>query len=330
MRGRRTILNFDNFISELYAIDGSIDQGCPLSVILYTFYNSDLLDSGDKKRKVTPVGSMDDVTVVVEAATMALIQDKLRWYMTWEEGAQTWSREHNSAYFVDKLAVMNCNCKDKDIGPGLNLGDETVPAMDCHPFLGALIDRQLQFHQQVAWAHTKGLQWIVVIKRMAKSQHGLSMDVVQCLYLTVTVLSMLYAADVFLTPLRKDPGKKRTKGSVGAIRKLKTVQRQALLAMECVMRSTATNVLEVHTDLLPFHLQVNKLCFQATAHLSTLPSTHPLSPHIARFSSQYVKSYRSALHELFGAYGQWLLPKTIEKIAPVRRYTRWTPGHTVE
>ena len=124
LRGRKTILTFDDFISELYAIDSGIDQGCPLSVILYAFYNSDLLDSGDKKRKVTPVGSMDDVAVVAVAATTVLTHDKLRWYMTREGGAQTWSKEHNSAYSVDKSAVMNCSRKDKDVGPGLTLGDD--------------------------------------------------------------------------------------------------------------------------------------------------------------------------------------------------------------
>ena len=330
LRGRRTILTFDDFVSELYAIDSGIDQGCPLSVVLYVFYTSDLLDSGDKKRKVTPVGSMDNVAVVVVAATMDLAHGKLCWYMMCDGGGQTWSEEQNSTYSVDKSAVMNCNCRNKNVGPGLMLGEEVVPATDCHPFLGALIDCQLRFHQQVARAVAKGSQWVTVIKRMAKSRHGLSMEVVRRLYLTVAVPSMMYAADTFLTLLWKVPGKKNTKGSVGAIRKLAAVQRQALLPMAGAMRSMATDVLEVHANLLPFHLLVDKLCFQATAHLCTLPRTHPLSPHITRASSQYVKSHRPALHELFGVYGQWVSPKTMEKIKLVRHDPRWRPSHTVE
>ena len=47
LEGRHTCLVFDNFILDLFEILSGINQGCPLSVILYAFFNSDLIDSAD-------------------------------------------------------------------------------------------------------------------------------------------------------------------------------------------------------------------------------------------------------------------------------------------
>ncbi|KAF8583177.1 hypothetical protein K439DRAFT_1306803, partial [Ramaria rubella] len=44
MRGRTTILRFDDFTSQPLVIANGCDQGCPLSVFCYLFYNADLLD----------------------------------------------------------------------------------------------------------------------------------------------------------------------------------------------------------------------------------------------------------------------------------------------
>jgi hypothetical protein len=44
LKGRRTRMKFDNFLSELIFIFNGIGQGDPLSMILYILYNADLLE----------------------------------------------------------------------------------------------------------------------------------------------------------------------------------------------------------------------------------------------------------------------------------------------
>jgi hypothetical protein len=46
---RRTKLCFDDHLSDLVKINNGIGQGDPLSMILYLFYNTDLLDIPTRK-----------------------------------------------------------------------------------------------------------------------------------------------------------------------------------------------------------------------------------------------------------------------------------------
>ena len=44
LTGHKTRLKFDDFMSDWFKLDNSIGQGDPLSMILYVFYNTDMLD----------------------------------------------------------------------------------------------------------------------------------------------------------------------------------------------------------------------------------------------------------------------------------------------
>ena len=50
------------------------------------------------------------------------------------------------------------------------------------------------------------------------------------------------------------------------------------------MRSTATDLLDAHADLLPIRFTLEKHSFNATLQLLSLPPDHPLHPHIHRAS----------------------------------------------
>ena len=97
------------------------------------------------------------------------------------------------------------------------------------------------------------------------------------------------------------------------MKKLAGVQRQALLTMTGGMRSTATDVMEAHAEVLPFDLLIDKLCCRAAIRLCTLPASHPLAPHLGR-AARYVKRHRSALHELLNAYTDFISVKGTETV----------------
>ena len=101
---------------------------------------------------------------------------------------------------------------------------------------------------------------------------------------------MLYAADIFLTP-QQNVGKRANgeHSSQAAINKLASIQRRAALMITGAMKTTATDVLEVMANLIPFHLLVEKYRHRAAVRLATLPKSHPLHKPVANAASRLVK-----------------------------------------
>ena len=321
LRERRTCLKFDDFESILFDIESGIDQGCPLSVILYGFFNTLLINSAQHKNGEIAVGSMDDVALIVTGRTFAETHEKLRIFFSRPGGADEWSLSHNSHFSLDKFGLLNLTRRISDpLGPPLELGNATIQPSTHHRFLGVLVDNRLRFHQQVAAALGKGLTWVATLQRLARSQYGLAPALIRHLYLAVAIPSMLYAVDTFITPLHKPDGTRRSSGSVGAVKKLSRVHREALILITGAMRTTATDIMNAHADLLPFPLLIDKLCHRATVRMCTLPATHPLASHVRSAAARCVKRHRSQLHELMRAYVDPDTPTLMEKIQPIRHH----------
>ncbi|PSR73744.1 hypothetical protein PHLCEN_2v10434 [Hermanssonia centrifuga] len=329
MTSRRTVLCFDDFKSSQFEIKGGLEQGCPLSVILYQFYNSELLEGANRKNGEIATGNIDDVAVVAIANNFDDTHEILRSFMTRRGGAFQWAEEHNSTFSVGKFGLLNCSRVLGDLGPTLKLGQTTIKPAKTHKFLGILLDNKLKWQAQTERARDKGLQWLTHFRRMANVKHGISLRISQRLYFMIAIPSMLYAADVFLTPIRAGthPSNKRT-GSVSAITRLSSVHRQAAMMMTGAMRTTATDVMEIHANILPFPLLIDKLCHRAFARLCTLPETHPLQPLVNRAAKHYPRRHRSAIQELAHLFN--LAPGAIETITPARYSPYWKPGHATE
>jgi len=96
------------------------------------------------------------------------------------------------------------------------------------------------------------------------------------LYTAVTILKMTYAIDVWLTLPRNGKEQRGAPDSVVMTNRLVSLQRSATLAITGAMRTTATNVLDLHTGLLPMRLALHRLCHWATLRIASLPEEHPL------------------------------------------------------
>lgn len=92
---------------DLFDIISRIDQGCPLSVILYSFYNSLLLDSAWSLLGELPVGSMDDVALIAIGYTFVEMHAKLTDFFLHPGSTNEWSETYNSTYSLDKFGLLN-------------------------------------------------------------------------------------------------------------------------------------------------------------------------------------------------------------------------------
>ena len=108
LTGRKTKLSFDDFMSDSILINNGNNQGCPLSMIFYAFYNTGLLeisppDTPDEQQ----FGYVDDVALLAIGDSLAETHRKLAGMMTRPGGAFDWSDSHHSHFELTKLAVMD-------------------------------------------------------------------------------------------------------------------------------------------------------------------------------------------------------------------------------
>jgi hypothetical protein len=106
LRGRSTMLKFDGHTSDPITIDNGIGQGDPLSMILYQFYNADLLDI-PRDLSEDALAYVDDTILVATAESFQEAHSKLESMMSREGGVSKWSKTHNSLLEYLKLALID-------------------------------------------------------------------------------------------------------------------------------------------------------------------------------------------------------------------------------
>ena len=151
-------------------------------------------------------------------------------------------------------------------------------------------------------------------RKSVDSRNSLPLTLMRQLYTSVAIPKLLYTVDIWFTPLYTTDNDKICWGSITATKKLNKVQCITLLSMTRALWTTATDILEAHANLLYLDLQIQNRCHQATIHLSSHPTSHPISLLIQHTSKCYVKRHKSSLHHLTRMY--LLNPNTIEKIHP--------------
>jgi len=107
------------------------------------------------------------------------------------------------------------------------------------------------------------------------------------------------------------------------VNKLASIQRGAALMITGAMKTTATNIVEVMANLIPFNLLVNKYCQCAAIQLATLPPTHPLHKPVKNAASKLVEYHATLLHDLMHRFN--IHPQSIKTIKAVWFNTEWKP-----
>jgi ribonuclease HI len=112
-----------------------------------------------------------------------------------------------------------------------------------------------------------------------------------------------YAADVWFTPIHRPPGAKVQRGSVAAFNKLTKAQRIAAIAITGCLKTTATDYVEPHANLMPLDLLIKDLCLRAFTRLVSLKGNHPLVEVVRKATHKPAKRHLSPidiLHALTG------------------------------
>ena len=199
--------------------------------------------------------------------------------------------------------------------PHLTLQGTTIALQASHKFLGVFLDQGLRWGQQADYTLVKAAKWTLAFSRLAQPSSGVNLRLMRQMYNAVAIPKLAYAADVWYIPTRKKEGASRCSSSIGVANRLISIQRMATIAITGAMRTTATDVLDLHAGLTPIPLMLHRICHRAALRLASLPVMHLLHSTFRTHAKRYIKSHRSPLHELASIYN--ITPDNIELSSPV-------------
>ncbi len=152
-------------------------------MILYLFYNADLLE--DVKKKEIKIAYVDDVNFFAEGANFEEVYERLNDMMTRDGGGQAWSREHNSRFEMSKLTLVGFSRRRvpdparpgkmmPEAHPAFTTCGTTIEAVPSHKFLGVIFDQELRWSEQAERVTAKATKWSLCARRLARPATGVS------------------------------------------------------------------------------------------------------------------------------------------------------------
>jgi len=298
LRDQVTTLRFNGYVSDKIPIDNRIGQGDPLSIVLYQYYNIDLIDI-PKYKEEDAEAYVDDAFMLASAKDFPSAHHKLADMMCREDGVVNWTKTHSSPLEYLKLALINFAHSHKNAGnPPLHLPRRTVQPSESTKYLGVYFDRNLNWKVQQAYAVEKGAKWVAKIRRLTWPMWGITPKFAKHLYTSIALPRVLYAVDVWCTLTNMDYVGPKTVSSAGAIKKITSTQRASALAITGGLCTSPMDTLNASAFLLPALLMIKKWCIRAFVRMATLPKDHPLFKPVNWKRMRVTKRHCRPLHTL--------------------------------
>ena len=300
LRDRLTTLRFDGFTSQALSIDNGIGQGDPLSMILYQYYNADLLGIPETEGE-DAIAYVDDTILMATDTSFPEAHEKLTSMMTKQGGVIEWSSTHNSPLEHSKLALIDFAHRQstKERAP-LHLPQGDVHPVESAKYLGIIFDQHLDWKAQHAHALAKGTKWATQIRRLARPSWGITPTHARRLFISIAIPRYLYAVDVWCNPTKLDETGYPSNAKIS--KHLTTIQRAGTIAVTGGLKSSPTDALDAAAYLMPAQLTLGKWWFRALVRLATLPQGHPLHSLVAKKATRKVKRHKSPLNFLLSSH----------------------------
>jgi len=313
LKDRRTQLRFDNHTSEWFNITNGIGQGDPFSMLLYIVYDLDLVTIAKNKDELT-LAFVDDTVLLAIAKSFQDTHKILGDMLEREGGAYKWSADHNSRFETSKFGLVDFTLSKSKPCPPMTIRGNVITPTPSHKFLGVVVDQELRWKEHAAYALAKGAGYAALLRRLSRPAHGIPTRLIRQLYRAIAIPKMLYAASIWIKLLFSGDSNTPLRGSQGVTRKMSQAQRTATLVITGAMKTSPTDSLEIHANLLPMPLLLQHLLHNAALRLASRPQSHPLHALVKCTSKRNVICHKTALHHLF--HGLKISPEKIETISP--------------
>ena len=297
LRGQKTKLKYNDYISDWVPITNGIGQGDPLSMLLYIIYSSDLVDMAKGTNELT-LAFVDDMAFVAIGKTFQETHVILTDMLEHEGGGYQWSADHNSRFEPMKFVLIDFSLnRTKDCSP-LQTRNTIIKPAPSHKFLGVFLDQELRWREQANYALAKGTQYTLLMCRISGNSWGAPMHLTRQLYQAVVVPRVMYAASIWICPIYKQGSDAPQHGSLGVVRRLERIQCMAAITILGAMLMSPTDSLDVHAFLPPTSILLQEILHRSMACTAMLPESHPLSPKIRWIKKHNARQHKSALHHL--------------------------------
>jgi hypothetical protein len=182
LMNRQTQLRFDNFISDPIQINNGTTQGCPLSMLFYSFYNAPLIDSTQNSNEVS-LGFVDDSMFLAITNTLNEAHTILQDMMEHPNGGFGWSLSHNCPFELSKLVLMDFPCTPRDHASS-NLSitrrnadnsstTQNINTVTSYKYLGVMFDPKLCWTTHCAKVVASATWWSFQVACLARVSGGM-------------------------------------------------------------------------------------------------------------------------------------------------------------
>ncbi|KAI3047626.1 hypothetical protein CBS147353_11740 [Aspergillus niger] len=261
MEDRHASIAFDDFETQPSLLENAgLAQGSPLSPILFTFFNSDLVDQ--------PVDA--------KGGASAFIDDYFRWRVgpSAEENLrklqeedipriEAWARRTGSCFATEKTELIHLTRNKREQNKGeIIMNGKVIKPSAAVKLLGVIFDRELRWKEHVQQVLKRATQVNIALGGL----RHLRPEQMRQLYQACVVPVVDYASTVWHNPLKDKTH----------LRQLATIQRAALIRILSAFRTVSTQALEVESYTLPTRLRLRQRAQLIAASLSTMPEHHPI------------------------------------------------------
>ena len=258
---RTTIIKTNEHTSGKFRILIGILQGSPLSLILYLFYNVDLMEISNKYKEINSSRFINDVMLVTTVDNIVKINKLLG---KAHEECLVWARNHGSKFASKKYQLVYfTRKKNEDHSWHLTFGQYIIKAKRHGWFLGIRFDIKLNWQEHINQVKKKVTKSIAGLSKLAGSTWGGNLHTVRQMYEAVVLPQIMYCCSVWYI-LQDKPGHKKW-----ILTDLETMQVKAARVITRAFQAISRPVLDVKTYLLPIKQRLEKLTCKAMLCIST-------------------------------------------------------------
>jgi len=230
-----TTLRFDNYSLDLLTIDNRIGQGDLLSMVMYQFYNADLLDILEDTNECA-LAYVGNMLMLVVADTFKEAHQKLENLMSKSGRVAEWSQMHNSQLEYSKLALIDfAHRTSTQERCAITLPWGELQPVESTKYLGVVLNQQLNWKAQHAYTIEKGMKWVTQIQRIARPSWGVTPKYTRKLYIGVVLPRILYAANIWCTPSHNKHTGSKGKSPAKVMKQFTSIQRSEAIAIMGVL-----------------------------------------------------------------------------------------------